>query len=561
MNLTFALLRARLALVTLPLLVGAAACGTSTETTSATTTAGADVADDATIAADVQQAPDVYDQAKVYLTDPVTNNKQTTLVTLAHPTNEEGHLIGDFASVSNCLQEDGGDPLNFNGFTVGNLCVQRPTITRDADGSFLSIVPPDSDAEAGDKFAELMMYYHVNQIHDFYKDGFDMALKVNPIEAVVNLTLNSQINIGGGVGWQGFPNAAFMPPEAFTAYGLPARKNGAIVFGQYQDTDFSYDASVIYHEYTHAMIGTTRLSGVLADSFGLDNLPGAMNEGFADYFSCSRRDDPIIGAYALLMQGGAYVRDLTDGRKCPDDLTTEAHADGKIIGSAMWEIRQALGQQQADMIILTALQSFTASTNLQGAGKLIQTEAKKVDAATGTTVGDILKKHGVLGCERAKKWDTFAAQTSVEGVPYSIAGTDQIGSGSGLTDGVPGYVQFYVDVAPGTKGVALSWIAQAGQGAMMGGGGTPDIQLALKKGATVPLAQKVMADAIVPAKAGGKLGKNGATVTLSGACLPTGGGRVYIMMLNKGASGDVTAMAIDQLTDTTGAVNLQACAN
>lgn len=550
-----------LALAT-PVLVAASACDSDVNTAATSAVTGEDASEDATLSADtsdVATAPDVYDQAKVFLTDPTTDNRVTKLVTLAHPTDPEGFLKGEFASVVNCLQQDGGAPLVFSGFEVGNLCVEAATAARDPDGSYLSIEPPKDDAEAGDKFAELMMYYHVNQIHDFFHDGFDLSLKVNPIEAVVNLTINSSINIGGGTGWQGFPNAAFMPPEAFTAYGLPKKKDGAIVFGQTDSIDFSYDASVIYHEYVHAMIGTTRLNGVLADLYGLDNLPGAMNEGFADYFSCSRRDDPIIGAYALAGSGAAYVRDLTDSRKCPDDITTEVHADGKIIGSCMWEIRQALGQQQADMIILSALQSFTSSTNLQGAGKLIQSEAKKVDPAIGTQVGDILKKHGVLGCERAKEWANFSAQTSTEGVPYAISGTDQIGSGAGLKDGVPGYIQFYVDVPAGKKGVTLSWVARSGGGGMMGGGGTPDVQLAIKKGSAVVLGNEIMADAIVQGKAAGKLGKSGVSVTLSDACLPTGGGRIYVMMLNKAESGDVTQTAIDILTETTGAPNLVTC--
>ncbi len=504
------------------------------------------------------------DQAKIYVSDPKTDALKTTLVTLTHPTDPDGHLIGDFASVSNCLQQDGGAPLKFNGFEVGALCLETPTATRDADQSYLSIVPPGDDSDPEDKFAELMMYYHVNQIHDFYQDGFDLALKHNPIEALVNVTLNSTINMGGGTGWQGFPNAAFMPPEAFTAYGLPKKANGAIVFGQYQSTDFSYDASVIYHEYTHAMVGTTRLSGVLVDAFGLDNLPGAMNEGFADYFSCSRRDSPIIGPYALTFQGDFYVRDLSSGRKFPDDLTSEAHADGKIIGSTLWEIRGALGQQQADQIILNALQSFNASTNLYGAGKLILSEAKKVDAATGTTVNTILKAHGILSSERAKAWAKFSVQTSAEQVPIAIAGTDQVPAGSGLNDGVPGYFQFVVkDIPAGTQGVTLAWRAQAGQGGGLtgGGGGAPDVQLAVKKDALVMIGtNQTEADAIVTGKANAAFGKSFQSVTLTGACLPASGGKLYIMLLNKGTSGDVTDTDIQFVSDASKSLNVVTCA-
>ncbi len=501
------------------------------------------------------------DQAKVYLNDPKTDQLKTTLVTLAHPTDTNGHLMGDFVAVSNCLQQDGGGDLTINGFNVGTMCVETPTATRDDDQSYLSIVPPADDSDPQDKFAELMMYYHVNQIHDYYQDGFGLALTHNPIEALVNVTFNSNYDMGGGTGWQGFPNAAFMPPEAYASYGLPPKPYGGIVFGQYQATDFSYDASVIYHEYTHAMVGTTRLSGVLVDSFGLDNLPGAMNEGFADYFSCSRRDSPIIGPYALTFQGDFYVRDLSQARKFPDDLTSEAHADGKIIGSTLWEIRGALGQQQADQIILNALQSFTASTNLAGAGKLIATEAKKVDATTGKTVSDILKAHGILSNERAKAWAKFSMQTSVEQVPISIAGSDQVPSGSGLADGVPGYFQFTVSGIPaGTQGVTLAWRTQAGQAAMSGGG-APDVQLAVQKDALVMVGMnQTIANAIVQGKADASFGKNWQSVTLSGACLPASTGKLYVMLLNKGTSGEVSDTDIQFVTDASKSTNVVTCA-
>jgi hypothetical protein len=563
----FANFRRRLKIAAMPAAacLAFAACGTATPSDS-TVGLGTDAGDDASLGSDDVGADtgpvNKLDQAKVYLNDPKTDNLTTTLVTLAHPTDPDGHLAGDFAAVSNCLQQDGGAPLKYNGFQAGSMCVETPTVTRDEDQSYLSILPPADDSEAEDKFAELMMYYHVNQIHDFYQDGFDLALTHNPIDALVNVTFNSTFDMGGGSGWQGFPNAAFMPPEAFAAYGLPKKKYGAIVFGQYQATDFSYDASVIYHEYTHAMVGTTRLSGVLVDSYGLDNLPGAMNEGFADYFSCSKRDSSIIGPYALTFQGDFYVRDLSQARKCPDDLTSEVHADGKIIGSTLWEIRGALGQQQADEIILNALQGFTSSTNLAGAGKLILAEAKKVDAATGTTVSNILKAHGVINSQRAKDWAQFSVQTSVEQVPIAISGTDQVPTGSGLDDGVPGYFQFVIkDIPAGTTGVTLAWRAQAGQGGLMGGGGgSPDVQLAVRKDSMVMVGQnQTLADAIVPGKANPAYAKGFVTATLTGACLPASGGKLYVMLLNKGSSGNVTDTDIKFLTDTSKAVNVVTC--
>jgi len=466
-------------------------------------------------------------QAWVFAHDPVTDAKKPTQVGLTPPTAPDGHLTGPWVDVRNCLQQEGGAELSQQGFKFGSLCVQQQTVVPDADGNYLSILPPENYADAEDAFAEVQMYYHVSKIHDYFHDNFDLTNMDFPLQALVNVTMN--IPMAGG--WQGFPNAAFIPKEGFVQFGLPPVEKGAIVFGQYKGTDFCYDASVIYHEYTHAEVGSTRLTGMAFDDIGLDNLPNAMNEGFADYFAASMMDQPIIGTYALTVMGQQLQRDISKKRRCPDDLTTEVHADGKIIASAAWAIRQALGAPQTDTIILNALQSFTESTTLDKAGKLILAEATALDTAAGAKVQKILDAHGILGCQRTKPFVNWNIEQAAEQVPYSVQGISPQAAAQ-MPKGLPGYVQFYIDVPPNSGGIELQWIAEIQ---------TQFGPNAVPLGLAVRLAKPVLFLYL----GGGDIYSDGLfdapqspqdksqKLTLTGKCVPPQGGRVYMMFLNK----------------------------
>lgn len=521
-------------------------------------------------AADVAPPKDVKLLARVYRIDPVRDGGKRIEVLLPPPTTVDGTLIGPFVEVRNCVREDGGVPLKFQGFQVGRLGLEKQTVLPGPDGSYLHVDPPVDASTPGDGFAELMMYWHVHRAHAWFADVFGLKDLDFPMQALVNVEFYVEPTIAGLVGmkagWNGFPNAAFVPKEGFAQLALPPRDKGAIVFGQTEKTDFSADATVIYHEYTHAMIGTTRLSGALGDAYGLDHMPGAMNEGFADYFAASLTDQPIIGEYGIGSFAGAHmVRDLSKPRRCPDDLTTEIHADGKIVGSALWAVRKALGGEMADGIVLRALQAFTKSTSLLGAWKLIVAEAKAESPATGAQVDAILQTHGWKGCTRARPWAEFDADTAPDKLPYRIEGKQAVGNSPSFAAGVPGYVQFFVEVPPGAAGVEL-WFDVGSAFDLFGGfggaaSGGSGVALALQPGEPVTLSFDgpltdlktgvVQAD---PAK------KGRSKITIVGPCLQKGKGKLYVMMLNQGnGSAGIQKMGKVFVDKAEGATNAWQC--
>ena len=109
--------------------------------------------------------------------------------------------------------------------------------------------------------------------------------------------------------------------------------------------DPAYDATVIYHEYTHAALGADRLWGTPRDLYGLNPTPHALNEGLADYLPCSFVDNMKMGTYALGSLGAA--RDLTRVFKCPDHIVGEPHQDGEVASTVLWAMREIVGAEVA----------------------------------------------------------------------------------------------------------------------------------------------------------------------------------------------------------------------
>ena len=114
-------------------------------------------------------------KAKVFLHDPVTDNNQLTEVELPQTTPENGAFTSEAVEVFNCLNEEGGlsGQVNFGLHVDVSLCKEEQVARPDSDGNYLSIEPPENFEDPNDQFAEVMMYYHVNQVFDYYRQKHD----------------------------------------------------------------------------------------------------------------------------------------------------------------------------------------------------------------------------------------------------------------------------------------------------------------------------------------------------------------------------------------------------
>lgn len=513
-------------------------------------------------------------QANIFPDDPITDAWTTSVVDTYETTTEDGALTSEWVSVFNCKNEDGGVvamPMIGNFTITVQMCHEVQSARPGPEGHYTHIVPPFQDTNPDDEFAEVQMYHHVNLVHDYFKDTHGLTDLDYPMQALVNVQLKVEPAAIAAVigfeadeeGWVGLPNAAFFPEESWNSFagqfGLPPRSSDLILFGQ-AGADFSYDARVIYHEYTHAVVGTERLQAqAVPDVWGLDNSSGSMNEGLSDYFAATVADGSEIGVYGIGALAPGQVRDVDEPRRCPDDLVDEIHAQGRIVGSTMWAVRKALGAEVADRIVFDALQQFTLSTTHDGAAELMLEVAAELGVEA--EVRAIFEDFGFGGCRRTTEWQSWSGATSRDRLPRVVEGK---GSGglAGFRDGVPAYQQFWVDVPEGTAGVELSWTIGGGGGAIGGLGGSPrPIELAARYREPIEFSYlggvQMRHDYVVDPPL-----ENGRQVaTLTGDCLVVGGGQLHTIFINPNDNAmNVLSMRVELLDDVEGATNVFDCA-
>ncbi len=455
----------------------------------------ADTAEDGTVEADQSQGEDgaskeIADEdiaevrdnpALLFPHNPVKDEWIPQEVSLSNIDDEAGGMTGPYANVFNCLNEDGGWTRDYDIPMLGpvhvQLCNIKKTVFPDDAGSYEHVTVPTDLLDPSDSFAEMMLFYHMNFIHDYYKQVHGFSGMDFPLEGYVNLQgyLEMENPLDGiPEGWVTFDNAMFIPKESLEMIeelgaellaqylgvddklDLPF-KNDAILFLQGEALDFAYDADVIYHEYTHAVVGGDRLFGYGIDEFGPDAAPTSINEAYADYFSCSVMGDPVVSEYALETLGAG--RDVSQMFHCPTDYFGESHQDGQIYSSALWAIREALGQEDSDLIIFNALLTFQNDTCFQEAAMATIAEAALLDPPKDTEVEAIFEERGILGCNGRVK--PYADKT--EGFPDIVPGTQTLGVDV-FAEAAPGFTQYQFEVEEGTQSLVIEVQAETGLG-------------------------------------------------------------------------------------------------
>lgn len=223
------------------------------------------------------------------------------------------------------------------------------------------IYPPENT-----HFDEVNIYHYINRIHDFFK-GMGFNKLDTPITATVHYGTN-------------YDNAFFSPWSNSIAFGDGNRFN-----------DLAKEESVCFHEYSHAMINQIVRLNYSGES-------GAINEGQADYFACSLSDDDKVGEWACAKMGKPYLRILTNNLHYPEDIQGEVHADGRIWGAVLWDIRRALGAKVADLLIYSSFYYLKAGSPkfLDGANAIIAADKNLNAGANVEALTKIFKDRGIF---------------------------------------------------------------------------------------------------------------------------------------------------------------------
>ena len=512
-----------------------------------------------------EPVPEVVDETpvegqpmmNVFAVDPVTNDREISAVLGQHLTDPDGYLTGSYATVYNCLNDDEHAKEIYSPGGSYTLCWVTQTALPGEDGTYLHIEPPAVDTDPNDTFAETMMYYHINQIHDYFSGTHGVThMDEVPITGLVNLGMK----YGGQ--WQAFDNAAFMPKESMGAMGIDFDEveGDATVFGQGTFVDFTYDASVIYHEFTHAVIGEGRLLGDAADVYGLNPEPMALNEAHADYFAASYIGTPQIGKYALDMpMMGDLSRNLDEFRHCPEDMIGESHYDGRMWSAAMWAVREVLGAEITDRVVFNALMQYGNSTTFHEAADIILTEAALEGAEVKATFSQIMNERNVAACERVKPyvdidWVPHDQPLTVKG-SYTTQIPEFVNAGA-----VPMAFQYVVDVPEGTAAIEFEFKARVSDQMAQYGDFQIKPQLAFRVDQPVAYSyggsqMSMSADLLLDPEPNGG---NSYKVSLAGTCVQPGS-QLYLHFLNvdvaQGYYGDfsidmqISSMSMDFIED------------
>ncbi len=176
-------------------------------------------------------------------------------------------------------------------------------------------------------------------------------------------------------------NANWSPSED----GTPPRTNYFLWTNP--DRDGAFDATVIWHEFTHGL--STRLVGGPATICLSGPQPGGMGEGWSDFFAVSYFSGPdedpagpaIVGAYVTGnhdrgIRRYPYHHDksidpLTYADLC-DNGTCEVHDEGEIWATVLWDVRYELiqqygydeGRQRAELLAIDGMKLSPCNPNM-----------------------------------------------------------------------------------------------------------------------------------------------------------------------------------------------------
>ena len=170
-------------------------------------------------------------------------------------------------------------------------------------------------------------------------------------------------------------------------------KHDVLRFGK-GGVDDAEDAEVILHEYGHAI----QDSQMTPPGFGSSVEAGSFGEGFSDYFAVTvsnvvaHTPDPACVAdwdsVSYTSTVPHCLRHVDRDLHYPADLNGRVHHDGQIWSRALWDIRNALGNVQADTIILKAQFDFAPDTSMPAAAQATVSVAQSL---YGNTAADAVR--------------------------------------------------------------------------------------------------------------------------------------------------------------------------
>ena len=264
--------------------------------------------------------------------------------------------------------------LDGSGFLVGDWAIIRSETGRSA----YSPTNTFNYNRSQDEFEQVMAYYWVTEAQKYIQrlgfGGVRRPINKKPQQVRIN-----QWGQDNSYSWE---------------------KHEILRFGK-GGVDDAEDAEVILHEYGHA-IHAAQVPG-----FGTSSEAGAIGEGFSDYWAVTvstvlapTPDPACVADWDSVSYTSTVphcLRRVDRDLRYPQDLTGRVHRDGQIWSRALWDIRNALGNMQADTVILEAQFDFAPDTTMTAAARATVAAAERLyGPAAARAVRIAFEARGIL---------------------------------------------------------------------------------------------------------------------------------------------------------------------
>lgn len=270
------------------------------------------------------------------------------------------HLFSQDVPLTNLtLDPQGRCILTNSNFTItnGRFTIREDNDTASAEADCTFEYPPEEDGKVYNPLSEVLAYFHMNQFRDWLIPLFDnpgdsrLAYQI-PVIVNWNVANNAGyfpfgdlIRMGGGSRSDSETSHTNPVGQCFISNNIPKTCNNE----DYHNS--ARDESVLHHEYLHSMV-----AHMLANPDPEDvDIANGINEGLADYFTDSFRNDSIQAVYFGDQKNpnwriGLPPRDADHDFIYPDDAPTgdetEPHAVGHIYVGALWDFREEFVQEE-----------------------------------------------------------------------------------------------------------------------------------------------------------------------------------------------------------------------
>jgi Zn-dependent metalloprotease len=335
---------------------------------------------------------------KVYMENPITTPTQTA-VSLKNLTDNSFAMEGDYTKTYNA-------ECFYSVDNTSNLSGLSTAFSSERDYSYTI-----SDKE----MEEVMVYYHLNTMHDTLKSTFGF----DSIDDQIPVFVNAQDPDNS---WLGYDNAFYTRDGNFSSTGY-------LLFGcGYELNNLGLDADVITHEYGHAT-----LDHIQPDLFEAveHNYGGAIHESVGDVMASYFGGNKIIGEWGLTSRDGRqdYTRNMDNNRTYPTDVydssgMSEVHYTGEILNGAYWDIQETVGSGTAFQLFLSAMSVLPGDADFFDVRDAwLTADSSLHGGANSSVIETAFAGHGIEGDDPANAGATILLKKMVFYKYDTITGT------------------------------------------------------------------------------------------------------------------------------------------